>query len=415
MFYRTIEMLLAEKEVRIYFGFAFVIICGCLIWEMCLRLGIKRTLNIIGCMVILGGVTDHILKIVEDKHPYDFIYTIHFTEVFYYDDAGSVGERYIIEYDHGMLSCIYRADTRYETRYDKNLNRQEKQRLFDLLQKYQVLKWKEQTGYICRSDFYSLSTDPSSCYLGLPQVEKEFRQKFVCWGDIGEYGFYFHNGFLPDDYNDCMDELWKFLQKVTGAPEWEDEMEENGRRAFEEAYPAIAGGQEGIPDLDRLWYFEYTAIYEGSDLEKRIIRFVLDRSEEFLREPRKTDDLFMSSGDTGDIYCVGEKGSIGLVTNIADRVPPMDFFASKEIDEIESKKIVELLKKYRIVDLGKKEGGELGPQNDIKQCFIYLYDREGNKMRIILDDAHITDEIKGFQTELWDILIREIIRIQEEI
>ncbi len=36
-------------------------------------------------------------------------------------------------------------------------------------------------------------------------------------------------------------------------------------------------------------------------------------------------------------------------------------------------------------------------------------------MRIILDDAHITDEIKGFQTELWDILIREIIRIQEEI
>ena len=103
------------------------------------------------------------------------------------------------------------------------------------------------------------------------------------------------------------------------------------------------------------------------------------------------------------------------MTNIADRVPPMDFFASKEIDEIESKKIVELLKKYRIVDLGKKEGGELGPQNDIKQCFIYLYDREGNKMRIILDDAHITDEIKGFQTELWDILIREIIRIQEEI
>lgn len=203
------DFIFSEKQILICFYVMVGIILLCIISELYIKIGLCKTLLIIGVSVIILLFKNVLIQ----KFPYDFPNDFYYSEKYYYNnlDTKTARSRYEIKYNFGKLTYICDVlDTKYRETKSVTLNWKERKEFKTILKQYRILEWDDLEEYL---------TIDSNIKLNGIKTDKFYS----CRGNLRTKNFYFEKDTIPINYIEFRKQIWTFVLKAVGEPEFSEE------------------------------------------------------------------------------------------------------------------------------------------------------------------------------------------------
>lgn len=416
----------------------------------------------------------HMYDNYHSKYNYETLDTLKIYETFSYlptlNNMMNIYYRYNVSINFITCEISYTPEERTSSEektpvFKGTFSKEECKKILLILKKYDTLSWKpgtyyndkshglEPSAYLMNPDaeyrklgkYFQISSGPNQYYIGMSQ-EKKFKREneYDCsikFGTDSEYLKYTSYG-LPKGYNECMEEIWDFVFNHVDAEDYRKNLD---KKVSEEKKKEES--QTGEPNLDELAYFSFEEFFGGFNSGiKASLKF-----DEGFRDTKCLDGDYKPYKEVYSIDVNGFSHLLGnpdekIIQKINDIIPSGQY---RDTDNATNEKLIDILKKYNILDWKDKsyyeaqsepdyviqgdffniKPGISGEENHLDEKeyeirssyngFINLYDTEGRRISLQYDNHGIPEDYQAFRQELWDFAIDymsegDISRKQEE-
>lgn len=348
---------------------------------------------------------------------------------------------YGVQYKHGVL--IYKKTLGYtlnEEIYEVKLSRADFKELKAIVNQYKLeddyskkrkiggdSKKEQSNGIIKRGCFYSYNTNAQ--YIGLTDIEKRHKTDYHMQVKINGWSTgYRYREEIPENSNDIVEKMWDFTFKHINTQDFRKDLNKVGYERMINAYPFMADNV-GTPDIEKLVFFSLNEFFGG--LDSGINSTVSFNTNGYV-------DAYMeySSISKELTYYVDNNGEIQLLQIVSPDTAAiinktMNHYSRLIIDEDALIELKAILTKYDLTgwvdhkensnsvneglffDFEQAEHNKTISQSEKKirqsyQSFIYLYDSEGKKFRISLQNSSLPDNYNDLRKEIWNFVMKYI-------